>query len=687
MGADGGPGRGAVIKVFNTLSIANKIAVVFLILLFMMGAGGLVGLYNAGQLANVTERLYTDSFKRGETLSVVENEFLSARQEIFLHTIISDAGSKSYLEGSIDEHRKKIEKLLNDYRTLGVGKGNEELYYELRENIEGYWKVHSKTGARSRDEALTLFTTEGSKTFTNAINSLKKLIKKEKDTAYAAYQKSDFFASVIIAVTFALTILAIVAAGGLWLALTRSIVKPILAIENSARRIALGDLKERVPVMTEDEIGKLASEFNRMAGSLEDSYATLEKKVEERTEALKLANEELSAKKQQLETTNAELQEANKMKSQFLANVSHELRTPLNSIIGFSELLQEKAFGDLNERQLQYVDYVHSSGEHLLQLINNILDLSRIDAGRMELALEDFPIMEVIGEALGSIRPFAHERNITMETKTVPASPLLHADRAKFKQIMLNLLSNAVKFNVEGGKVSMDWEIVEEPAGMKLERFLVFKITDTGIGIKEEDREKLFKEFQQIDSSITREYGGTGLGLVLTKRLVELHKGRIWFESSPGAGSTFFVKMPQGTEEIDMPIFTSRLFAPAHAQSKQVVLIASESPDISHLLEIYLAGGEYEAVIASDGVDLLRKAQEDTPFAIITGVTLPKKDGWEVLKELKADPQTAQIPVVVISSIANKELGYSLGAAEYMEKPINREMLLSVLGKLQGNKG
>ncbi|MBI4949198.1 MAG: MCP four helix bundle domain-containing protein [Deltaproteobacteria bacterium] len=669
-------------RLFNSLSISNKLAVVFLLLLFMMGVGGLVGLYNAGQLANLTRRLYSDSYKRGETLTAVENEFLSARQELFLHTITSDVASKAYLEGSIGEHKSKIDRLINEYKALGIKSGHARLFEELHTHIELYWSIHSRIGGRTRDEALSIIRTEGNKTFTEAITALKHLIKEERDTAFTAYQKSDFFASVIIAVTLAFTLLAIITAGGLWFALTRSIVRPILSIEESAKKIGQGDLKERVPVMTDDEIGNLAIEFNKMAVSIENYYATLEKKVEERTEALKVTNEELSTKKQELETANLELLEANRMKSQFLANVSHELRTPLNSIIGFSELLQEKAFGDLNERQHQYVEYVHSSGAHLLQLINNILDLSRIEAGRMELSPEDFSIMEVLGELLGNVRPMAHERNISMECKTVPASPKIHADRAKFKQIMTNLLSNAVKFNNDGGRVTVDWDISEEPLDMRMERFVVFRIMDTGIGIKEDDKGKLFKEFEQIDSSITREYGGTGLGLVLTKRLVELHKGSIRVESEPGKGSTFFVKLPQGTEEIDLPVMTGRVYAPQGRVKKPLVLIASESQDINHLLEIYLAGGAYEVFTASDGLDLLRKAQEQKPFAIIMGIALPKKDGWEALKELKDSPETNSIPVVVISSLDKKEMGYALGAIEYMEKPINRERLLSVLDKL-----
>ncbi|MBI5971163.1 MAG: MCP four helix bundle domain-containing protein [Deltaproteobacteria bacterium] len=687
---------------FDSLSISKKLAVVFVLLLFMMGVGGFVGLYNANQLAKATESLYTNSFKRIETLNAVENEFLSARQAKFLHTIISDDASRSFLKSSIEEHRSKIDRLLDDYKAMGIAEGKEIIYEELTHNMGSYWVIHARVETLSvagrREEALSLIRLEGNKTFTDTLNSIRKLIEEEKFMAYASYRASDFFAILIISVTLALTVIAIVLVGALWLALTRSIVRPILAIEESAKKIGHGNLKERVPVMTEDEIGNLAIEFNRMADGIENYYATLEKKVSERTDEIAHTNDELLKKKQELELANMELAEANKMKSQFLANVSHELRTPLNSIIGFSELLQEKAFGDLNERQHQYVDYVHSSGQHLLQLINNILDLSKIEAGRMELVQEDFPIMEVLGEALGIVRPMAHKKDVKINSKSVPASPKLRADKAKFKQIMLNLLSNAIKFNSDGGVVTVGWEISVEPFGMKMTRYLTFMISDTGIGIKDEDREKLFKEFGQLDSSATREYGGTGLGLALTKRLVELHNGGIWFESAEGKGTTFYVKLPQGTDEIDMPDVSkardvpSWAGGPAHCDKHPLVLVAGESSDINHLLEIYLSGGRYDFITAADGAELLQMAKThsqggDTAlFAIITGVAIPKMDGWEVLKGLKADPTTSGVPVIVISSTDNKDLGYALGAAEYMEKPVNRDALLNALDRIRATK-
>ena len=676
-----------MIKFFRNLNISNKLAAVFLLMLSMMCVGGLVGLYNAGQLAKVTEHLYLDSFKRVEILASVENEFLSARQEMFLNTITTDLSSRSYLAVSIKEHKAKISRLIYEYKALGFTEGREVHFNKFIEKLSVYWHVHSKVEEHSkagdRDAALSIIRMEGNQIFTETVDALGMLIKEEREAAHSSYQTSGFFAKGIIAMTMIFTIMAIVMAVVLWFALIRTIVRPILAIEESARLVGLGDLRQRVPVMTEDEIGRLASEFNQMAESLENYYATLEKKVDERTDELSLANIELFAKKQQLEKANIELRDANKMKSQFLASVSHELRTPLNSIIGFSELLGERAFGELNERQSQYVEYVHSSGEHLLHLINNILDLSKIETGRIVLRLSEFPITEVISDVLGIIKPAAHERKITIESKTVPASPKLRADKEKFKQIMLNLLSNAIKFNKEGGHISIGWEIVEESVGIGMDRYLVFAIRDTGIGIREKDKFKLFKEFEQIDSSITREYGGTGLGLVLTKRLVELHKGAIWFESTFGEGSTFYVKLPQGTEEIDMPVFSNPAAVEAPVDKGPLILLASESPDINHLIEIYLAGDFYDVLAVEDGFNLLRKAQERRPSVIIMGVTIPRKDGWEVLKELKANPDTKTIPVIMLSSTDNRDLAISMGAIDYLEKPVNKMKLLDALKRLR----
>ncbi|MFQ5480805.1 MAG: ATP-binding protein [Thermodesulfobacteriota bacterium] len=671
---------------FKDVDISRKFATVFIILLFMIGFGGAVGLYNASQIFKVTERLYIDSFKRLESLSGLEAELLSARQEIFLYAMVRDPSTRSFLEIRVFERRKSMESLLHDYNQMELTAEDKALYELMLKDLDDFWHVHigvltlSQSG--DRDNAISVIQMEGNRTFTKAMNTLKTLVGMSRGGALSSYERSGFFSRIIIAVTVAFTLSSLALAVGLWLALKRSIVAPILAIEKSARSIASGDFTGRVPVMNNDEIGSLAVEFNYMTKSLQDYYTTLESRVRERTEELRAANEELQGKQKELELANMGLSEANKMKNQFLANVSHELRTPLNSILGFSELLSEKAFGEINDKQAQYVDYIHSSGEQLLRLINNIIDLSKIDVDKMELMPEYFTITEALGEVLGIIRPLAHERSITIETKTVPASPKIRADKAKFKKVMLNVLSNAVKFNKDGGQVYIDWQMREETSGRDFRHFVVFSVRDTGIGIKDADKDTLFTTFKQADSSFNREYDGSGLGLVLTKRLIELHGGSIWFESEEGRGSTFYLKFPQGTDDIKLPDFTDYLNIEHQKPERPLVLMAVESSDINHLIKVYMEGGHYDTLTVSDGLELLNMAIEKQPFAIIMGISLPGKDGWEVLKELKANKETEHIPVIIVSSSENTALSLDLGAMAHIGKSLDKVRLLTTLNSI-----
>ena len=675
---------------FSSMKVSNKIAAIFLSLLFMMGIGGSVGLYSAFKIEDVTKILYLESFKRAETLSSLEKEFISGRQAVFMHIMVDDAGSKSFLMSAERESDEKAEKLINTYRSYKLGVDVKKIFDGFIASRSEYEKTEENilnlSSQNKGAEALSLMRGEGTRGFNRTLSALRGLLDAEKTSAAKVYQESEYFAAVVTVLTLLLTVAAVVIAAWFWHMLTRAIVMPILAIEESAKKMAEGDLRQRAAVLGGDEIGSLAAEFNRMAESLEESHATLEKKVEERTEESRAAYEELALRKRELEIKNAELVRASRMKSQFLANVSHELRTPLNSIIGFSELLQERSFGELNEKQQQYSKFIHTSGVHLLQLINSILDLSKIEAGRMELMPEEFPLTDILGEILGTIKPIAHKKNVTIETKVTPASPIMVADKGKFKQIMYNLLSNAVKFNIEGGKVLIDWDIKDEPVGMKMYRYIYLSIKDTGVGIKDEDMKRLFREFEQLDPTITREHGGTGLGLALTQKLVELHKGRIWVDSKTGVGTTFTVKMPLGTQSIEVvpppAILTPMVIEPAK-EEKPLILVAGEGGEINHLLEAYLTEeGRFDVITALDGVALIEKAVELRPFAIVMGITLPKKDGWEVIKELKGRNETRDIPVVIISAANNRELGFALGAVDYMVKPVDREKLLGTIGRL-----
>ncbi len=678
----------------SEMKISNKIAVIFMLLIFIMGLGGFWGLYNVLKIAGGTEEIYQKSFKHVSTLSDMEKEFISIRQEVFLHIVVKDAGSKSFLDSSVRERVQKINKLMKVYETF------EKEYIShvpvngkvvtLQSELSNYWDVQARVLELSSygraEEALSLVRGDGNRAFNAAINHLKHMLSEEMGAASKSYQRSEYLADKIILMTVFLTLAAIVMSFALWRIFTSSIVKPILIIEDSAKKVAKGDLAQRAMVSSGDELGSLAREFNVMADTLQDSYMTLERKVNERTDELKHINEELLLSKLDLEAKNEELARANRMKSQFLANVSHELRTPLNSIIGFSELLQEKSFGSLNGKQTQYVKFIHTSGNHLLHLINSILDLSKIEAGRMELALEEFPLAEIFHEIMGSIKPIAHKRDISLDLKETAASPMIKVDKAKFKQILYNLLSNAVKFNKDGGTVVIDWDIIDEPTGMTMQRYLYVSVEDSGMGIKKEDLGKLFREFEQLDPSVTREHGGTGLGLALTKKLIELHNGHIRVDSELGKGCKFTVKLPQGSDKLELrqtQIMPQEIVkAVDDVTERPLILVAGESEDVNHLIHIYLSGGGYEIETAKDGLELIEKARELRPFAIVCGVALPEKDGWEVMKELKVYEESKDIPVVIVSATDNKELGFALGAVDYIEKPIDKGKLVDTINRL-----
>jgi PAS domain S-box-containing protein len=374
---------------------------------------------------------------------------------------------------------------------------------------------------------------------------------------------------------------------------------------------------------------------------------------------------------------------ASRAKSQFLANMSHELRTPLNAIIGFSELLEDLTAGPLNDRQRRYVGNILTSGRHLLDLVNDILDLAKIEAGRLTLDATCFEPVTAIREVMRIVESLAMTKHLDLELVTPDALPLLTADRAKFKQVLYNLLSNAIKFTREGGRVKMRARMVPAPtAPSDVEEWLVVDVEDTGIGIRPEDHSRIFLEFEQLDASYAREQQGTGLGLALTRRLVDLHGGRIILESAEGKGSTFTVAFP--------PIPPSlRAEAPAREHAGvapgddgcPIVLIVEDDPVATELLSHYLTSHGYAVAHASNAEQALEMAQRLKPVAITLDILLPDQDGLEVLARLRALAATERIPVIVVSITDDRELGFSLGASEWLVKPVNRERFLNAVAR------
>ncbi|MDO9288503.1 MAG: diguanylate cyclase, partial [Thermodesulfovibrionales bacterium] len=419
----------------------------------------------------------------------------------------------------------------------------------------------------------------------------------------------------------------------------------------------------------------------------------LRRQLEEKNRELSELNERLEEKvlerTKELNKINRDLRSANEIKARFIANMSHELRTPLHSIIGFSEVLLDKTFGDLNEKQQRHVTNILTSGRHLLHLVNNVLDLAKIEAGKVELSYETFPLKGMIDEVITVIKFLADKKLIEIETDISHEIADFTADRVKFKQILYNLLSNAIKFTPESGKIGIRAEKLINidllPWAIKGQEFLKLSVWDTGIGIRPDDKEKIFEEFEQLDASRSTE--GTGLGLSLSRRLVEMHGGYIDVESTYGKGSVFNVCLPAAVVP-EITVGRKKVlpeavptFAWADGDAPLVLVVEDDLPT-SELLTIYLTKAGYRVAHAYDGIEAILKAKELKPFVITLDIMLPKKDGWEVLQSLKTNPESGDIPVIIYSIIDNRELGFALGATDYLVKPVDKVTLLAKLSEL-----
>src|SRR5579862_2450656 len=382
----------------------------------------------------------------------------------------------------------------------------------------------------------------------------------------------------------------------------------------------------------------------------------------------------LAASNQELELRNREVERATKLKSKFLANMSHELRTPLNAIVGFSDLLADGSPGDLNDKQKRFVNHIKQGSAHLLQLINDILDLSKIEAGQLELRCEDFQIKDALPEVLSTIRPLAMAKNIQVQ-HSLEADLSVHADRVRFKQVLYNLLSNAVKFTPRDGRINID-------CGGKGSEVCV-SVTDTGIGIRAEDQAVVFEEFRQVEDGKGNPTEGSGLGLAITKRLVEQQGGKISLESEPGRGSqfTFTLPMGSGASTKSTPVDPTRPIAAAdrHGEKPLILVVDDEVPS-RELLASYL-DTEYRTVMAESGAEAIQKAHELRPHAITLDVLMSGASGFETLVALRKSPATAGIPIIIVSIVDQKQVGFALGAADYLVKPIRKPILLETVRK------
>jgi PAS domain S-box-containing protein len=410
---------------------------------------------------------------------------------------------------------------------------------------------------------------------------------------------------------------------------------------------------------------------------------------------------ELKRFEQTLRQKNVELEDASRMKSEFLANMSHELRTPLNAIIGFSEVLRDGLLGEMSDKQRGFIGDIFSSGNHLLSLINDILDLSKVEAGKMTLDLEPVQVSSFFMNSLSIIREKAAARHIRLGMEGSEELGTIDADGRKIKQILYNLLSNAVKFTNDGGKVMLSAgrvaraDVGQLPGSWKgrsfslaengVDDFLKITVTDNGIGISDEGLESLFRPFSQIDGGLGRKFEGTGLGLAMVKLLAELHGGTVAVQSAVGQGSRFTVWLPFRTAEVRGLSAGKVAGAPSSeaAAGPRVALVVEDDFKAADLIRVQLEAEGFTVLHAASAEAALALAGQQPLSLITVDIMLPNMDGWELLARLKQIPDLGRIPVLIISIVADRNKGFSLGAAAVMQKPISRQELYESLVDLR----
>ncbi len=471
------------------------------------------------------------------------------------------------------------------------------------------------------------------------------------------------------------------------------IIRNLGLLREAAQLMASGDLTARSPVVSNDAIGVLSSTLNTMAqqiSSLLNGLEVRQRQLEERSHELEVAKDAAEA--------------ANRAKSTFLANMTHELRTPLNAIIGYSELLQEEAIELGEEEFVMDLASINIAGKQLLNIISDILDISKIEAGKMTLFLETFDVWKLIEQVVSTVQPLVGKNGNTLIVNCDRDIGTIYSDSSKLRQALLNLTSNAAKFT-DRGKITINvWKEEEREVlppdnseGLSIANSgcqnsaIVFQVTDTGIGLTDDQLSRLFGAFSQADDSTTRRYGGTGLGLTISRKFCQMMGGDITVESEFDCGSTFTIRLPVAVKsqkeapgDESLSETTDKLAPqPLELPDAAIVLVIDDDPDTRDLITRCLSKQGFEVRSSASGEAGLELAKELLPDAITLDVMMPSMDGWAVLSALKADRDLADIPVIMLTFLDDKNQGLELGAAEYLRKPVDYKHFADLLSKYQ----
>jgi signal transduction histidine kinase/CheY-like chemotaxis protein len=424
-----------------------------------------------------------------------------------------------------------------------------------------------------------------------------------------------------------------------------------------------------------DAFNEMLAQIQQSEGALRQAHDQLEQRVRERTEELETAKKDVEEFSYSVVRAKEEVERASKFKDQWLSTMSHELRTPLNAVLGFSDLLADERYGPLNDRQQRYVSHIHTGGKHLLKLISDILDLSKIEAGKMELTREDVAVASAFAEVISALYPLAEKKSQGLLQQVDP-SLHVHVDATRFKQVLMNLAGNAIKFTPEGGRIEL--------AARPLDDQVRIEVRDNGPGIPPEQQQRIFEAFFRLRESGSATEG-TGLGLAITARLVELHGSKLEIESKPGEGACFNFSLPLIAIATDQPAHTSMPMPRAHKAPR--ILVVEDNAATGQLIQSQLASSGYETLRCDKPERATEMAAEHQPDAITLDLLMQPVHGLEVLLQLKRDRRTSQIPVVVVTVVDQPGVGAALGADEYLIKPVDKATLLAAVERCLRSRG
>jgi signal transduction histidine kinase/DNA-binding response OmpR family regulator len=602
------------------------------------------------------------AISRQTLISSIERQLGDYQKQVALLSQ-GEGGLRAPSRENIDEFNGHLDLIRGEIKqvaalTAATERPNIESFLRVFEELSASWRsFYQNMGQERAITEIVMHAEPLTRTvMQEMLPHLQEAEKDKQDKATAHFHEVTTLLGRITIVVFAFSgilsgLLAILVSGRLQ--------RGLRVLKIGADALAAGELEHRIPVQSQDELGDLANAFNHMA------------------ESLRFAQADLRERQRELEELTDEAQSANRAKSQFLANMSHELRTPMNAIIGYSEMLTDDAEDSGLDQFVPDLKKIRTAGKQLLALINDILDLSKIEAGKVELYYEQFDLRDMINDVANISEPLA-AKNSNKLIINIPDGGM-YSDLTRVRQILFNLLSNACKFT-ESGTVELT---VTSDAAM--EGFTTFQVKDSGIGMTPEQISKVFEAFAQADSSTTRRYGGTGLGLAITKKFCEMMGGTISVESEPGKGTRFTVRLPKRSvnrpEPSSSPEFAPAAMSTTAGESIGHVLVIDDDPVIHSLMKSFLNREGYTVTVAESGPAGLLRARELKPDVITLDIAMPGMDGWSVLSALKNDPAVREIPVVILTMTDNKDLGYALGVTEYLLKPIDRERLAAVLRK------